>query len=157
MRGGATLIGSLWWSGAVKLRRLGVPVSMVAPDEGYRGWFGGMALSARLEGRALDAAYDYLNWWLDGYPGAVMARSGSYMSNPEAVRQHLTPAEWDFWYDGKPASKPIVDPEGLMVYEVGESRGGGSYKERIERIVVWDAVMEEHNYLVRRWEHALTA
>ncbi|MEX3007659.1 PotD/PotF family extracellular solute-binding protein [Hoeflea sp. TYP-13] len=156
MRGGANLIGSLWWSGAVKLRRLGVPVTMVAPVEGYRGWFGGMALSAHLKSRELDAAYDYLNWWLDGYAGAVMARQGSYMSNPEAVREHLTPAEWDFWYEGKPAASPIPDSEGQIVYEVGESRGGGPYKDRIDRIVVWDAVMEEHNYLVRRWEHAIS-
>lgn len=25
-------------------------------------------------GRPLDAAYDYLNWWISGWPGAVMAR-----------------------------------------------------------------------------------
>jgi len=156
MRGGANLIGSLWWSGAVKLRRLGVPVDMVSPKEGFRGWFGGMALSAHLSGRELDAAYDYLNWWLDGYAGAVMARQGSYMSNPEAVREHLTKAEWDFWYEGKPAASPIPDWDGHIVYDVGDCRGGGSYRERVNRIVVWDAVMEEHNYLVRRWEHAIS-
>ncbi len=41
-------------------------------------------------------------------------------------------------------------------YEVGESRGGGACADRISRIVVWDTVMDEHNYLVRRWDHALT-
>ncbi|WP_206057344.1 extracellular solute-binding protein [Nitratireductor sp. XY-223] len=156
LRGGIDLIGSLWWSGAVKLRRLGVPVSMVTPVEGFRGWFGGMALSTHLRGRELDAAYDYLNWWLDGYAGAAMARQGSYMSNPEAVRQHLTKAEWDFWYEGKPAGGPITDWDGYTVYDVGESRGGGSYQQRIDKIVVWDAVIEEHNYLVRRWENAIS-
>ncbi len=156
LRRGATSIGSLWWSGAVKLRRLGVPVQMVTPVEGFRGWFGGMALSAHLDARAEDAAYDYLNWWLDGYAGAIMARSGSYMSNAVAVREHLSPAEWDFWYEGKPAAKPITDYEGQVVYDVGESRGGGSYADRMSRIVVWDTVMDEHNYLVRRWDHALT-
>lgn len=156
MRGGTNLIGSLWWSGAVKLRRLGVPVTMISPKEGFRGWFGGMALSAHLAGRELDAAYDYLNWWLDGYAGAVMARQGSYMSNPAAVREHLTEAEWDFWYEGKPAASPIPDWDGQIIYDTGESRGGGTYRERIDRIVVWDAVILEHNYLVRRWEHAIS-
>ena len=155
MRGEGAVIGSLWWSGAVKLRALGVPVTMATPKEGYRGWFGGMALSVHLEGRLLDAAYDYLNWWLSGYPGAMLARNGAYMSNPEAVRTHLTPAEWDFWYGGQAAREPIRDPDGCIVFEVGEERGGGSYEQRMSNVVVWDTVMDEHNYLVRRWEHAL--
>ncbi len=30
-------------------------------------------------GRALDVAYAYVNWWLSGWPGAVMARQGYSM------------------------------------------------------------------------------
>ena len=150
------VIGSLWWSGVIKLRALGVPVVVATPEEGYRGWFGGMALSVHLKGRELDAAYDYLNWWLDGYPGAMMARNGAYMSNPEAVRPYLTPSEWGFWYGGEPALEPVTDPHGNEIYVAGDRREGGSYTQRVARIIVWDAVMDEHNYLVRRWENALS-
>ncbi|MCP4381774.1 MAG: ABC transporter [Hyphomicrobiales bacterium] len=155
MQSDQSMIGSLWWSGFIRLRALGIPAALTTPREGYRGWYGGMALSTLLSGRALDAAYDYMNWWLDGYPGAMMTRNGAYMSNPSTVRAHLSSAEWDFWYAGKPAAEPIRDPYGQVVFQVGERREGGSYEERMSRVAIWDTVMNEHNYLVRRWENAL--
>jgi putative spermidine/putrescine transport system substrate-binding protein len=153
-RGGAAL-GSLWWSGLTALRAEGHAVEMATPREGYRGWFGGLALSVHLDGWALDAAYDYLNWWLDGRAGALMARNGAYMANPEAVRRRLGPAEWDFWYEGRPAAEPICDAAGRVIWRPGARREGGDYAARMARVVVWDAVMNEHNYLVRRWAEAL--
>lgn len=156
MRTDEPAIGSLWWSGVIKLRALGTSVTMITPNEGYRGWFGGLALSARLDDRVRDAAYDYINWWLDGKPGAMMARSGAYMSNPASTRRWLSDAEWDFWYGGKPAAVPITNPVGQTIYETGSVREGGSYEQRMARVAVWDTVMDEHNYLVRRWENALS-
>ena len=150
-------IGSLWWSGVVALRALGMEVTMTTPREGYRGWFGGLALSARLDEGTRDAAFDYVNWWLDGTPGAIMARCGAYMANPQAVRARLAPHEWDFWYEGLPASRDIEDAMGRTVYRRGERREGGSYVQRMSHVAVWDTVMDEHNYLVRKWEDALAA
>lgn len=155
LQDGTPMIGSLWWSGVVRLRAKGVPVRMVVPDEGYRGWFGGLALSAHLKGRERDAAYDYLNWWLTGRAGAILARQGAYMTNACAVRAALSADEWDFWYGGAPAKTPIRDTEGRQIFASGEIREGGSYAERMRRVVVWDTVMTEHNYLLRKWAHAL--
>lgn len=157
MQASEPMIGSLWWSGFIRLRARGIPAAFATPREGYRGWYGGMALSVHLSGRTLDAAYDYMNWWLDGFPGAMMARNGAYMSNPAAVRPYLSPAEWDFWYGGQPASEPICDPEGREVFAAGESREGGAYEDRMARVAIWDTVMNEHNYLVRRWENAFAS
>lgn len=154
MRSGENTIGSLWWSGAIKLRRFGLPIRVVEPSEGCRGWYGGMALSTYLDGRELDAAHEYLDWWLSGFAGAVMARQGSYISNPSATKKYLSDGEWKFWYGGEPATVPITDIEGQVVYDIGEARSA-AYEQRMEKIVIWNAVMEEHNYLVRRWEHAL--
>jgi putative spermidine/putrescine transport system substrate-binding protein len=152
---GAPRIGSLWWTGYLRLRAAGVPVSMVTPDEGYRGWFGGLALSSVMDAAMLDDAYAYLNWWLDGAPGAIMARSGAYMSNPVAVQRVLSGDEWAFWYEGAPARGEIRDAEGAVVFRPGERREGGDYETRMARVRVWDTVMNEHNYLVRQWLAAL--
>ncbi|MBN9673863.1 ABC transporter substrate-binding protein [Roseibium aggregatum] len=149
------IIGSLWWSGVTRLRSMGKEVTMVTPREGYRGWFGGLALSVHVDKWLKDAAYDYLNWWLEGRPGAIMARSGAYMANPDAVRPYLDEAEWDFWYEGKPAGDDIRGQDGSILYARGSVREGGSYQQRMSRVTVWDTVMNEHNYLVRRWEHSL--
>lgn len=152
---GQRLIGSMWWSGFSKLRAAGVEVSMVTPEEGYRGWFGGLALSSRVDDWARDAAYDYINWWLDGRPGALMARSGAYMANPDAVRAHLTEDEWRFWYQGHAARGDIRDQNGTVILTSGARREGGDYVTRMSRVRVWNTVMTEHNYLVRNWEAAL--
>lgn len=157
MQDGRPKIGSLWWSGITKLRAAGVQAAMVTPAEGYRGWFGGLALSSVMEAWALDAAYEYLNWWLDGRPGAIMARSGAYMANPDAVRAALPAEEWAFWYEGKPATAPIRNADGVEIFAPGESREGGDYLTRMSRVRVWDTVMNEHNYLVRQWEGALAS
>ncbi|MGK3112164.1 ABC transporter substrate-binding protein [Candidatus Pantoea formicae] len=128
---------------------------MAHPREGYRAWYGGMSLSRCATGKIKDAAYDYLNWWQSGWPGAVMARQGYYISNQERSRSHLSAAEWDFWYGGKPAAEVLFDAHGAPLIPAGEVRDGGSYEQRMSHIAVWNSVMDEHNYLTRRWQDAL--
>jgi putative spermidine/putrescine transport system substrate-binding protein len=151
MVGGGTAIQSMWSPGISTVRSRGVAVVEAVPSEGYRAWHGGLCLSSRLSGRLLDAAYDYLNWWLSGWPGAVVARQGYYMSIPERVRAHLTPAEWAYWYEGLPAPEDLTGPDGAVTLKAGSVRSGGSYRQRAGSIAVWNTTMDEHNYLVRRW------
>lgn len=157
MRSGRVNLESLWSPGEAALRAAGVPVRTAAPKEGYRAWHGCLALSQRMSGKALDAAYDYLNWWLSGWPGAVMARQGYYIAVPEPVRQHLSAAEWAYWYLGEPAGEDLSNPHGQVIVRAGEARNGGSYWDRMSRITVWNSTMDEHNYLVRRWQDFLRA
>ena len=48
----------------------------------------------------------------------------------QAGRKYLEPAEWDFWYEGKPAAKELPDPFGTIIVEKGEVRDAGSYWNR---------------------------
>jgi len=146
------LIGSLWWSGAIKLRAQGVKVKMQKPVEGYRGWCGGLSLSSKLNGEKLETAYRYLNWWLSGEPARFITRNGAYLFNQNSVRKRLEPNEWGFWYSGKAATKAIIDNDGNEIYAAGEQREGGNYGERMGYIKVWNTVMTEHNFLQRKWE-----
>lgn len=151
-------IESLWSPAMTDLKQRQIKVRMASPREGYRAWYGGISISRHVEGRTLDAAYDYLNWWLSGWPGAVMARQGYYISTPELTRPHLSAAEWDYWYAGEPASEDLAGPSGYsgMIHR-GEIRDGGDYQTRMSRIAVWNTVMDEHNYLVRRWNDFMSA
>ena len=123
-----------------------------APTEGYRAWHGGGSLSRHLDGAQLDLGYEYLNWWLDGYAGAVMARQGYYMSAPARAKAALAPEEWAYWYDGAPAARDLPGPSGLVVVKAGARRAGGTYQERASRIAVWNTVMDEYNYAARAWD-----
>lgn len=122
------------------------------PIEGYRAWHGGMSLRHGLSGDTLDMAYDYMNWWLSGWPGAVMARQGYYMSVLDPVKASLGAGEWAYWYGGEEAQADLVGPNGNTIVKLGARRSGGAYWDRANRIAVWNTVMDEHNYAARSWD-----
>ena len=157
MERGGVVVQSIFSPAITKLRRSGVDVVSALPAEGARGWHSDLCLSVRASGERLEAAYAYLNWWMEGRPGAILARQGYYMSVREPIRRHLSQAEWDYWYEGEPAAVDLPDPFGEICVHAGEVRDGGSYIERMSRVRVWNTIMDDHNYLARRWSEFLNA
>ena len=157
MLNGEVVLESMWSPAVTAIKAEGVPCVYAFPKEGMRGWHGGCAISARASGAALDQTYEYINWWLDGWAGAFVARQGYYMSVPDNVKKHLEPEEWDYWYEGKPAAKELPDPFGTPIVPEGEVRDGGSYWDRFSNIAVWNSLMDENDYLVERWTEFLNA
>lgn len=152
----SVLLAGIWSPVIFTLHAKGRPIVCASPVEGYRGWHSGLSLSSELEGEKLELAYAYLNWWLSGKAGAIIARQGYYISVPQTIKQYLSEAEWDYWYSGKPAQVDLYDPHGQVVVRQGDVRDGGSYQSRMSNIAVWITLMDEHNYLVRRWNEFLS-
>ena len=150
-------IESMFSPAVSMLNGQGIPVRFAAPKEGYRGWHGVMCLSAMTTGRNKDVAYEYMNWWLSGWPGAFIAKQGYYISNPERSRQYLTKNEWDFWYAGKPASKALHGIDGKVVAAEGQQRSGGSYENRFSNVAVWNTVMPTYEYSLQKWYEFITS
>lgn len=157
MSQGETVIQSMFSPGVSTVNGLGIPCLYAAPKEGYRAWHGVMCLSSATTGRNRDAAYEYMNWWLSGWPGAFIARQGYYISNPERSRADLLPNEWDYWYGGKPATEDLHGTDGNICVKKGQSRRGGSYEERLSNIAVWNTVMDTYEYSLLRWHDFLLA
>jgi len=157
MVSGEVAIQSMWSPAVTAVNAVGVPCVYASPKEGMRGWHGCVAISAKATGAALDRAYEYANWWLDGWAGAFVARQGYYMSATDGVKKHLPKEEWDFWYEGKPATKELPDPFGSPLIAKGAVRDGGSYEQRFKKIAVWNSIMKENDYLVKRWTEFLGA
>ena len=84
------------WSPAVAAVRVKeipcvyAPVNVKNGKEGYRGWCNGMGLMKHLTGKKLDAAYEYLNWYLSGWQGAFVGRYGYYSPVPSTAKKFLT-------------------------------------------------------------------
>lgn len=151
-RRGEAAIQSMWSPAYNELGPAAEHVREAEPEEGYRAWHGGLSIARHVEGAELRMAYEYMDWWLSGWAGAVMARQGYYISATAAVRHHLGPAEWDYWYGGLPAAENLVGVDGsTVVVPKGARRSGGSYLERARRIALWNTVMDEHNYASRLW------
>jgi len=130
MVNGEVVLESMWSPAVAAIQAEGVPCDYAFPKEGMRGWHGGLAISAKVKGKQLDQAYEYINWWLAGWPAAFVARQGYYHSIPDNAKKYLEPAEWDYWYMGKPAAKDLSDPFGTVIIKKGAVRSGGCYWNR---------------------------
>ena len=157
MVNGEVALESMWSPAVAAIQAEGVPCVYAFPKEGMRGWHGGLAISAKVKGKQLDQAYEYINWWLGGWAGAFVSHQGYYHSVPENVKKHLSAEDWDYWYEGKPAAKDLPDPFGTIIIKKGAVREGGSYWNRYSKIAVWNSLMDENDYLVKRWTEFLTA
>ena len=157
MSSGEVVLQSMWSPAVTAVQSQGIECIYAPLKEGYRGWGGGIGLSKNLEGVQLDAAYEYINWMLDGWVGAFLGRQGYYSAAPETARKFMSAAEWDFWYEGKPAAEDIVDPFGKTLAKAGVTRDGGSFDERFGNIVCWNSTMEENTYLVQKWNEFIAS
>ena len=157
MVSGEVVLQSMWSPAVTAVKAEGVPCIYASPKEGMRGWHGALAISAKTSGKKLAQAYEYLNWWLDGWAGAFVASQGYYLSTPANTKKSLSAEEWDFWYEGKPAARELPDPFGSPLIAKGDVRDGGSYEQRFKKIAVWNSVMTENDYLVKRWTEFLSA
>ncbi|MFO1283580.1 MAG: PotD/PotF family extracellular solute-binding protein [Burkholderiales bacterium] len=157
MASGEVVIQSMWSPAVTAVKSRGTPCQYVPLREGYRAWGNCLAPMAHLKGLQLDAAYEYINWYLSGWQGAFIARQGYYSSVPDNAKKHLSPDEWDYWYDGKPAKADIKDPYGKLMDKAGSTRDGGAFWERMGKVACWNTVMDEDRHMVRRWNEFVSA
>lgn len=157
MASGEVVIQSMWSPAITAVRAQGVPCVYQPLKEGYRSWGGGIGLSAGLTGLPLDAAYEYINWYLSGWVGGFLMRQGYYSAVPETSKQFMSENEWGFWYEGKPAAGDIVSPQGQVIEKAGAVRDGGSFENRMGKVACWNAVMDENQYMVRKWNEFIAA
>jgi len=157
MASGEVVIQSMWSPAITKVRSMGIPCIYQPLKEGYRSWGGGLGLSRNLSGVALDAAYEYINWYLSGWVGGLLMRQGYYSAAPETSKLFMSEDEWGFWYEGKPAKSDIIDPFGNKLEKAGATRDGGSFHDRMGRVECWNSVMAENRYMVRKWNEFIAA
>ena len=157
MAAGEVVIQSMWSPAVTVLKTRGIECTYQGLKEGYRGWGVGMGLMGHLNGLKLDAAYEYLNWYLSGWQGAFIAKQGYYSADPETTKKALSPAEWDYWYEGKPAEVEMKDPYGAVMEQPGNVRDGGSFEARMGNIACWNTVMDEDRYMIKRWNEFISS
>ncbi|SFV09324.1 putative spermidine/putrescine transport system substrate-binding protein [Methylobacterium sp. 174MFSha1.1] len=157
MASGETVIQSMWSPAVTKVRSQGVACTYQPLKEGYRAWATGFGLPKTLTGKKLDAAYDFINWFLSGWAGAYLNRQGYYSAVLETAKAHMEPYEWAFWMEGKPAEKDIKAPDGTVMEKAGAVRDGGSFEQRMGAVACWNSVMDENTYMVRKWNEFIAA
>jgi len=157
MASGEVVIQSMWSPAVTKVRSQGIACTYQPLKEGYRAWAAGFGLPSTLAGKKQDAAYEFINWFLDGWAGAYLNRQGYYSAVLETAQAKMEPYEWAYWMEGKPAEKDIKAPDGSVLEKAGKVRDGGSYNDRMGGIACWNAVMDENNYMVQKWNEFVAA
>ncbi len=157
MASGEVVIQSMWSPAVTAVRSRGIACTYQPLEEGYRAWGGGLGLSKNLTGIELDAAYDYINWYLSGWAGAYLNRQGYYSAVPETARENMTADEWGFWMEGKPAQSDIKSPDGKVLEKAGAVRDGGAFADRMGQVACWNSVMTEDRFLVQKWNEFVVA
>ena len=85
------------------------------------------------------------------------SNAGQVTSCPLCAKQFMTPDEWGYWIDGKPAQNDILSPEGKVMEKAGAVRDGGSFYERMGKVACWNSVMTEDRYMVQKWNEFIAA
>ena len=157
MASGEVVIQSMWSPAVTAVRTKGIPCVYQPLKEGYRAWAAGFGLPATLSGKKLDAAYEFINWFLDGWAGAYLNRQGYYSAVLDTAKSSMEAYEWDYWMLGKAATQDIMAPDGKKLASAGEVRDGGSFEERMGGVACWNATMDENRYMVRKWNEFIAA
>jgi len=157
MASGEVVLQSMWSPAVTAVRSKGIKCAYPGLAEGYRGWASGFGIPKTTRGKKIDAAYEFVNGFLSGWAGAFLNRQGYYSAVPETAEEFMKPYEWDFWMEGKPAAQDIHAPDGTLIEKAGAMRDGGSYAARMGHVACWNSVMEQNEYMVRKWNQFIAA
>ena len=157
MASGEVVIQSMWSPAVTAVRTKGIDCVFQPLKEGYRAWAAGFGVPKTTSGRKLDGCYEFINWFLDGWAGAYLNRQGYYSAVLDTAKAKMEAYEWAYWMEGKPATKDIKSPQGDLLAKAGAVRDGGSYEQRMGGIACWNAVMDENEYMVRKWNEFVAA
>ena len=114
-------------------------------------------VEGRRRAKQQEWVYEFVNWYLSGWAGAYLNRQGYYSAVLSTAKANMEPYEWAYWMEGKPAEKDIHGPDGSLLEKAGATRDGGSYDDRMGNVACWNAVMDENDYMVRKWNEFIAA
>ncbi len=157
MAAGETIVQSMWSPAVTAVRSRGIPCYYAPLKEGYRAWGSCIAPMAHLTGIKLDAAYEYLNWYMSGWQAGFIAKQGYYSSVPEAAKNFMSADEYGYWYEGKAAKGEIKDPYGNVMEKAGAVRDGGAFWDRMGKVACWNTLMDENQYMIKKWNEFLAS
>ena len=157
MASGETVIQSMWSPAVTAVRTKGIPCVFQPLKEGYRSWASGFCMSKGVTDKQKEWVYEFVNWYLSGWAGAYLNRQGYYSAVLSTAKSNMEAYEWAYWMEGKVAEKDIKAPDGSLLEKAGAARDGGSYDDRMGNVACWNAVMDENDYMVRKWNEFIAA
>ena len=157
MASGETVIQSMWSPAVTAVRSKGIACTFQPLKEGYRSWASGFCMSKGVTDKQKEWVYEFVNWYLSGWAGAYLNRQGYYSAVLSTAKANMSADEWGYWMEGKAAVGDIKAPDGTLLEKAGAMRDGGSYDDRMGNVACWNAVMDENDYMVSKWNEFIAA
>ena len=157
MASGETVIQSMWSPAVTAVRSKGIACTFQPLKEGYRSWASGFCMSKGVTDKQKEWVYEFVNWYLSGWAGAYLNRQGYYSAVLPTAKANMSADEWGYWMEGKAAVGDIKAPDGTVLEKAGATRDGGSYDDRMGNVACWNAVMDENDYMVSKWNEFIAA
>lgn len=157
MASGETVIQSMWSPAVTAVRSKGIACTFQPLKEGYRSWASGFCMSKGVTDKQKEWVYEFVNWYLSGWAGAYLNRQGYYSAVLPTAKANMSADEWGYWMEGKAAIGDIKAPDGTVLEKAGAMRDGGSYDDRMGNVACWNAVMDENDYMVSKWNEFIAA
>ena len=157
MASGETVIQSMWSPAVTAVRSKGIACTFQPLKEGYRSWASGFCMSKGVTDKQKEWVYEFVNWYLSGWAGAYLNRQGYYSAVLPTAKANMSADEWGYWMEGKAAIGDIKAPDGTVLEKAGATRDGGSYDDRMGNVACWNAVMDENDYMVSKWNEFIAA
>lgn len=157
MASGETVIQSMWSPAVTAVRSKGIACTFQPLKEGYRSWASGFCMSKGVTDKQKEWVYEFVNWYLSGWAGAYLNRQGYYSAVLPTAKANMSADEWGYWMEGKAAVGDIKAPDGTLLEKAGAMRDGGSYDDRMGNVACWNAVMDENDYMVSKWNEFIAA
>lgn len=160
MASGEVVVQSMFAPAVTEVRTRGIACTYEPLAEGSRGWYIFQSAMAHLDsGDKLrrDCVMEYMNWCNSGFNGVYFSRQGFYSSVPDLMKEQMDANEYGYWYEGKAATADVIDPFGKVMEKAGAVRDGGALWDRMGNVGIWNTLMDEDRYLVRRWQDFISA
>jgi len=160
MASGEVVLQSMFAPAVTEVRTRGIQCVYQPLKEGSRGWYIFQTAMAHLDaGDKLrrDCVMEYMNWCNSGFNGVYFSRQGFYSSVPDVMKEQMDANDYGYWYEGKAATADILDPFGKVMEKAGAVRDGGALWDRMGNVGIWNTLMDEDRYLVRRWQDFISA
>ena len=85
-------------------------------------------------------------------------KNSAWINSSAGKKAGFTPAEYDYWWRGRPAPRDLPGITGKVGdIKKGERREGGSFQQRICKYASWNSYPAESVYLVKTVNDFLTA
>ena len=156
MASGEVVIQSMWSPAITAVKAQGKPCIYQPLKEGYRALAAGFALPKTTKGKQADVVYEFINWYLSGWVGAILTDRDIILLSYQRRNNTCPKMSGAFGWKANPLRRIFLAQvvQSLVLSE--------KFVTVVHTKIVWavlqlNATMDENKQAVRKWNEMVAA